>query len=318
MRPRSPQTAVRKVPPRPRPIETCRGSLVRPEATPRRGCLTENAAINPRSYNQSMGCLRVRSRRRRLLAQAASFFRRTSPNSILYVLCLDRRLYSACSSSCCCHLKRPKRLTAAHASCRRCRLGGVAGRHPAQAPRQTGSRHHGRLTHIDSARPLMPSRPLLGCAMLMCTLVSRRSQLRHTRARSAASASLIVASCSPTSATYMRGPGDRSSASAAVLASGNALTSRNTLPPFTSRRSRTPARYACTALAVAVICTYTVALAFSLRHWSPLCDAGMTHHACPYRLSPRVETLTFLSLWHSGNAFSIHRFFWSTAHARSR
>lgn len=117
--------------------------------------------------------------------------------------------------------------------------------------------------------------------LLMCALASSRSRPHRTRAKSAASASLIVASCSPTSATYTRGPGDRLSASAAVLAFDSAPISRSTWPPCTSRRSRTHARFACTALAVAVICTYTVALACSLRSCFLPAHADLTYVACP-------------------------------------
>lgn len=105
---------------------------------------------------------------------------------------------------------------------------------------------------------LDPSWQLTGfmvVVMLMCVLVSDRSQRRRTRARSATSASLIEVSCSPTSVTCTRGRGGRLSASAAVLVFGNAHTNRSTSQLFTSRRSRTLARSACTALGAAVICT---------------------------------------------------------------
>lgn len=118
--------------------------------------------------------------------------------------------------------------------------------------------------------------------LFMCALVPSRSRLHHTRVKSAASASLIVASCSPTFATYTRGPGDRLSASAAVLASGSAPISRSTWPLCTSRRSRTLARFACTALAVAAICTYTVTLACSLRRGFLPARADFMCVACPY------------------------------------
>lgn len=84
---------------------------------------------------------------------------------------------------------------------------------------------------------------------------ARRSQRRRTRATSAASAFRIAASYSPTSATCTNGRDVRLSVSAAAPASGSGRTSRSTLPPCTSRRSRTPARCACTALAAAAICT---------------------------------------------------------------
>lgn len=137
----------------------------------------------------------------------------------------------------------------------------------------------------------------------LSNLVTCRSQLLHTRAMNAVSASLIAVSCSPTSATYMRGPGDHSSANVVVLASGNALTSKSTLQPCTSRRSRTPARSVCTALAAAVTCTYTVALAFSLGSSPSVCIECSTHRACFNRfLSPRIQILTFFSVRCSGSA----------------